>query len=108
MDESLPERIAEGGLHPHTEAPQPCLAQQTSGLEIPSNNKENGTSQLGQRIGGLRPWIFWLIIGTIAIIVIAVSVGGAVGSQSSAKKSTSSSSASVTSASTISASSRFM
>lgn len=87
----LPERVIEDGLHPYTEGIQvdprfnPRLDPR---LETASNTNENGIVQPSQRIGVICPIIFWLMIGVIAIIVIAASVAGAVGgSRSSSKQS---------------------
>ena len=108
MDESLPERYVEDGLHPHIQTCQPYFDP-----GIPSNYTEQNGTQLNERIGGLRPRIFWLIVGVIAIVVIAASVGGAVGgARSVSKKSTSLTlptiSAEVTTASITSPSIRFV
>ena len=38
-----------------------------------------------RRIGGLKPWLFWLILAIVGLIVIGASVGGAVGGKLAAK-----------------------
>lgn len=38
-----------------------------------------------RRIAGLKPWAFWCIVATVAVIVVAVSVGGSVGGAAAMK-----------------------
>ena len=71
-----------GGLHPieHEDQGKEAWVQQ---YVVTDNYAPKGTSP--RRIGGLKPWLFWLILALVSLIVIGASVGGAVGGSLAAK-----------------------
>jgi hypothetical protein len=83
--ENYPECVCEEGLH-HVDA--------ASGLH-PIGHEDQGKEawvqqyvvkesyaekdKASKRIGGMKPWLFWLILAIVGLVVIGASVGGAVG-----------------------------
>jgi hypothetical protein len=92
--ENYPECVDEGGLHhvDNTGGLHP-LEHEDQGKEawiqqyVVTDNYAPGESS--RRIGGLKPWLFWLILAIVSLIVIGTSVGGAVGGTLAAKSSSS-------------------
>jgi hypothetical protein len=81
--ENLPERINEGGLHPVEESLHP-IEHKDQGKEAwvhhyAVTDSYTPKDSPSKRIGGLDPWLFWLILATISLVVVGASVGGAIG-----------------------------
>jgi hypothetical protein len=92
--ENYPECVSDGGLHHVDNA---CglhpLEHEDQGKEawiqqyVVTDNclpKEESS----RRIRGLKPWLFWLILAIVSLVVIGASVGGAIGGTLAAKSST--------------------
>jgi hypothetical protein len=73
-----------GGLHPieHEDQGKEAWVQQ---CVVTDSDRLKVTSS--KRIGGLKPWLFWLILAIVSLIVIGASIGGAVGGSLAAKRS---------------------
>jgi hypothetical protein len=90
-DESLPQHYQESGLHVVEQYhSQKYLAENQGYPKAPwvdqSAYPGHDKSQ-DRRIAGLRPWLFWLLVALISLIVIGASVGGAVGGSMAVKNS---------------------
>lgn len=93
METSSPQRAAEDGLHVYHEAPQHYIAPKGEEPYYGAQSEKIVTSteapHQDRKIAGLRPKAFWIAIIIIGLIVIAASVGGAVGGTRASSKSTS-------------------
>jgi hypothetical protein len=103
--EDYPQRVPDSGLHPVEEPQYPKEAQQytyphgeNTNSQEPYHQQATGVSvktdnqgdKLQRRIGGLKPWVFWLLIIAIGVVIVGASVGGAVGGARAAKGSSAS------------------
>lgn len=74
-----PESISHFHLPPNYGSRAP-LDEKAPIVSVESTNIKEEMDRRGSRtIGGLSPRAFWLLIAVVAVLVIAASVGGAVG-----------------------------
>lgn len=87
MDGSAPQRVQEDlETHQYYDAQQnkEAVASQSHTQDLRDEYTHRHKSQ---KIAGLSTRTFWLVIALVAVVVIAASVGGAVGGTAHSKKS---------------------
>ena len=95
MDASSPQRVVEDGLQVYDEAPHhyspPKAGDAYHAPDEVVDEKAFAAAPVDgkrDRIAGLKPGMFWIVIVLIALIVIGASVGGAVGGTRASKNDT--------------------
>jgi hypothetical protein len=92
MDASGPERVQ--GLEHAVDSPHEpkYIVTASSNARSPlADKQEEGYSAAlkgkSGKIGGLRPWVFWVLILVAGVVIVGASIGGAVGGTRAAQRS---------------------